>query len=325
MSSDNQSQSKGGRPPSAWRRVWPPLAVLAVLLGYFLYAREPGAGPQSASGGIRMAYVEWASELASIHVVQAVMVDYMGVPCEILPVSAAAMWQAVASGDCDGMVAAWLPDTHEEYYEKFKDQIVNLGPNLEGTRNGLVVPDYVTLGSIPQLPAQADQFDDRIVGIDPGAGIMSQAERAIQDYGLTDYTLVSSSGAAMAAALGDAIDQDQWIVVTGWRPHWMFQRWKLKFLDDPKTVFGEEGHISTIVREGLKADHPDVYTFLDQFYWTPSDMEQVMVWNQEPDADPAVSARRWLRENPDRVKEWLKGTGAEKAVDYQRMSQQNSG
>lgn len=332
MSSQGNTESGGGR--GGFHRVWPPLAVLVVLLGYFLYARQangpaddqaPGVPAREGGEGIRMAYVEWASELASIHVVQAVLEDYMGVQCDILPVSAAAMWQAVASGDCDAMVAAWLPDTHRNYYEKVRDDVVNLGSNLEGTRIGLVVPSYVTIDRIPQLPPNAGRFGNRIVGIDPGAGIMTTTETAMRRYDLDDFRLVSSSSAAMAATLGEAVDRDEWIVVTGWTPHWMFQRWDLKFLEDPQMVYGEPGRIHTIVREGLRADRPDVYTFLDQFHWTPEDMEQVMAWNQQPDSDPAETARRWIKENPDMVKEWLQGTSAEDTAPYANSATKDSG
>ncbi len=34
----------------------------------------------------------------------------------------------------------------------------------------------------------------------------------------------------------EAIRKKQWIVVTGWSPHWMFGRWNLHYLDDPKTT-----------------------------------------------------------------------------------------
>lgn len=73
----------------------------------------------------------------------------------------------------------------------------------------------------------------KIVGIEPGAGIMSATEKAVEEYGL-DYQLQDSSSAAMAASLQKAINNKEWIVVTGWTPHWKFAKWDLKYLDDPK-------------------------------------------------------------------------------------------
>ena len=122
---------------------------------------------QAAEKIVRLAYVEWSETIASTNLVQAVLQEKMGVQCEIIPMTADKMWEAVATGKADAMVAAWLPTTHGHYYQQYKDQIVDLGPNLDGTRIGLVVPDitvgrqtaatgqrnapYITVESIPEL------------------------------------------------------------------------------------------------------------------------------------------------------------------------------
>ena len=253
---------------------------------------------------IKIGYVEWACATASSNTV-AEVIDDMGYDVELLPVSAAAMWSALASGDIDALTTAWLPVTHAHYLAKLKDKIVDLGPNCKGAGIGLVVPKYVTIDSIAQLNANADKFNDKIIGIDPGAGIMSKAEQAIKDYKLTKMKLIDSSGAMMTATLGNKIKKKEWVVVTGWTPHWMFARWDLKYLKDPKKVFGGAEYIGTFVRKGLKKDHPDVYKFLDNFAWTLAEIGQQMQWNAEG-ADPDDSAERWIKENPDRVKTWLK-------------------
>ena len=255
---------------------------------------------------VELAYVEWSSEVASTNVVKAVLQEKMGYQVKTIPVSAAAMWQSIASNDADGMVAAWLPTTHGHYLDELKDKLVDLGPNLVGTRIGLVVPAYVTIDSLEELNANADKFDGRIIGIDPGAGLMSKTELAFTEYGLDNFKLIEGSGATMTAALADAIKNEQWVVVTGWTPHWKFAAWDLKYLKDPKNVFGGEEVIHTIVRKGLQEEQPEVYAFLDKFNWSPEDMAAVMVWNEEEGADPYENAKRWINENPEKVAEWLK-------------------
>jgi len=254
-------------------------------------------------GEVELAYVEWSSEVASTNVVKAVLED-MGYDVKITAVSAAAMWQAVGTGDVDGIVAAWLPTTHKHYLEKVADKVEDLGPNLDGTRIGLVVPDYVEIDSIEDLNAAADKFDDKIIGIDPGAGLMSKTEKVIEDYGLDDMKLVEGTGPIMTAVLGDAIEDQEWVVVTGWTPHWMFAKWDLKYLDDPKGVYGGEEQIHTVVRKGLKEDMPEVYKVLDNFNWTPDQMAELMIWNQEKHADPYANAQRWVKEHADTVSSW---------------------
>jgi len=145
----------------------------------------------------------------------------------------------------------------------------------------------------------------KIVGIEPGAGIMKATEKAIKEYNL-DFILQDSSSAAMAASLKKAIDANEWIVVTGWTPHWKFAKWDLKYLEDPKGIYGGEEHIATIVRPGLKDEKPVVYQVLDNFYWTPADMEAVML-DIEGGMTPDDAAQKWIQENQDKVNEWIPG------------------
>jgi glycine betaine/proline transport system substrate-binding protein len=152
----------------------------------------------------------------------------------------------------------------------------------------------------------AASLDNRIIGIEPGAGIMTATETAIEAYGLSDYTLLESSSAAMAQELQKAFDNNEPVVVTGWTPHWMFANMDLKYLEDPKNVYGGAEQIHTMVRTGLKDDMPDVYTFLSQFKWTPEDMAEVMVKIQGGQS-PEEAAKNWVDSNEDKVNVWTDG------------------
>ncbi|WP_010283283.1 glycine betaine ABC transporter substrate-binding protein [Bacillus timonensis] len=151
-----------------------------------------------------------------------------------------------------------------------------------------------------------ERVDYEIVGIDPGAGIMKATASAIEEYGLDDWTVVEGSGAAMTAALKKAYDKKEPIIITGWTPHWKFSAFDLKYLEDPKGVYGGEENIHTIARNGLKDDLPGVYTLLDQFNWTADDMGNVMVDINEG-TKPEEAAAKWIEENPDKVAEWTEG------------------
>ncbi len=260
---------------------------------------------------VKIAYVEWSSEIASTNLVKAVIQEKLGIKCKINPYTAPVMWQSVGAKDDDAMVAAWLPTTHGHYLEMVKDKVEDLGPNLTGTRIGLVVPENpkqskgIEIDSIGDLRGKAKLFDQRIEGIDPGAGIMAKTEEAIKAYGLDGFELIDGSGASMCANLAKAMEEGRWIVVTGWTPHWKWAKWKLKYLKDPKGIYGGKEEIHTIVRKDLKQDMPEVYKFLDAFKWNPEQMAQLMIWNQEEDADPYENAKRWIKDNSEQVDSWL--------------------
>ncbi|MFS0558321.1 glycine betaine ABC transporter substrate-binding protein [Brevibacillus sp. 179-C9.3 HS] len=100
---------------------------------------------------LTLAYVAWDSEIASTHVVEHVLEQKLGYEVELSQVQTGPMWAGVAIGDVDGMVAAWLPSTDASYVKKFGGQIEDLGPNLDGTKIGLVVPAYMNISSIEDL------------------------------------------------------------------------------------------------------------------------------------------------------------------------------
>ena len=150
-----------------------------------------------------------------------------------------------------------------------------------------------------------EALDYSITGIDAGAGVMQAAEQAIEDYDL-DFDLKTSSGAVMTQALGDAIENEEPIIVTGWTPHWKFIEYDLKYLEDPKESFGGEETINTFVRLGLEDDSPNSYKVLDEFNWETADMEVVMLEISEG-VEPEEAAKNWIEDNEDKVNEWIDG------------------
>jgi len=219
-------------------------------------------------------------------------------------------YQGVAKGDLDGMLMAWLPDTHGNYMERVGDEVVDLGPLYEGARLGWIVPNYipeVALSSIEDLKKEGNvkKLDGTIQGIDPGAGLMQLSETTMEEYGLDDYRLQSASGAAMTAALKRAVDNGEWIVVTGWTPHWKFGRFDLRFLEDPKGTLGQAQHIDAIVRQGFKEDHPEIAAFLTNMYIPLEDLQAAMAKAQSTSYEDAIDA--YIAENGDRIQEWIDG------------------
>ncbi|MEB6064413.1 ABC transporter permease/substrate binding protein [Enterococcus gallinarum] len=253
-------------------------------------------------GTVNLAYVEWDTEVASTHVVAEVLKE-MGYEVKTTPLDNAIMWESVAKGEVDGMVAAWLPSTHQAQYEQYKDQVENLGPNLEGAKLGIAVPSYMAVDSIADL---SDEAGKTITGIEPGAGVVAAAENTVATYdNLSDWNVATSSSGAMTVALGQAIKNKEDIVITGWSPHWMFAKYDLKYLDDPEGTMGEAESINTMVRQGLADDLPEVYEVLDKFNWTQEDMEEVMLAiNDGTSAEDA--AKDWVTNHPEEVAAWTK-------------------
>lgn len=255
---------------------------------------------------IKIGYVEgWDDSVATSNVAARVIETKLGYPVKLVPVAAGVMWGGVARGDLDATLSAWLPATHGAYWEQYKAKVEDVGVNFNDAKIGLVVPMDVKATSIADLEGQKAAFDGRIVGIDAGAGVMKKADEAIKAYNLS-YQLMPSSGSAMTAELARDIHANKAIVVTGWAPHWMFAKWKLKFLDDPKKVFGGSEHVDNVINPELEKKAPQVVEFLKKFQWKPGEIDGVMLAAQNG-TKPDEAAKAWVSAHPDRVSEWTAG------------------
>ena len=108
-------------------------------------------GAQSGNGEpINLVFVAWDTEIASTYVIGKVL-EQNGYDVTLSQVEVGPMFAGVANGSADGMVSAWLPTTHVEYYNTYKNDFIDLGQNLQGTKSGLVVPEYVDIDSIEDL------------------------------------------------------------------------------------------------------------------------------------------------------------------------------
>nr|WP_315848836.1 glycine betaine ABC transporter substrate-binding protein [uncultured Rhodoferax sp.] len=253
---------------------------------------------------LKIGFVDgWSDSVATTHLAAAIMRSKLNVNVELVPLAAGIMWQGVARGDIDMTLSAWLPVTHEAYLTNFKDKVQIVGANYPGAKIGLIVPDYVKATSLADLNTHRADFDNRIVGIDAGAGVMKKTEEAIKAYGL-EMRLQPSSGPAMAAELDRAYRAKKSIAVTGWIPHWMFAKYKLRFLADPKTIYGAEEHVDSVINPGLNSKAPAVVAFLKKFSWKPEEIGAVML-AVEGGAKPAEAADKWMNDNAARVTSWL--------------------
>lgn len=260
---------------------------------------------------LRIGWTAWSDAEAVTRLAARVLESRLDQPVELVLLDIGIQYQGLANGDIDAMLMAWLPLTHKPYMDKLGDRVVNLGPLYTPARLGWVVPDYIPkdqLNSIRDLndTRVARELAHQIYGIDPGAGLMQASEKAIEDYGLDRYRLISASGAGMTAALSRAIKRKQWIVVTDWSPHWMFSRWDLRYLDDPEQSLGGRERIHALVRRGFDQDFPvQVSEFLTRMYLPLEELEALMERANDTSYEHAV--KEYIDTHPQRIDYWVTG------------------
>lgn len=276
-------------------------SIIAFVVLLFLVVGAFSVSDDSNKGTITLAYAQQDDQIVSINVISQVL-EEQGYTVNKTSLDIPVVWQAVANGEADAMTGAWIPLTHQAQYKEFKDKLDNLGPHIDGqAKLGLVVPSYMDVDSIEDLNKQADK---KIIGIEPGAGIVKTTDKTLDAYSnLDDWEQVVSSTGAMNAQLDRAIKSKDDIVITGWNPYWIFQRYDLKYLDDPKGTMGKSENINTMARKGLKDDMPEAYNTLKNFKWDVDDMESIML-KIEDGKDPETAASEWIDKNRDKVDEW---------------------
>jgi len=254
---------------------------------------------------IRIGVVDWPEDRCMTELVKTILEEEMDYHVELVMLDIDSVFNALAEGNCDFFLDGWLPITHEKFIYKYGSKIENLGINYIGARTGLVVPSYVPVYSIAQLNENKNKFNNIIVGIEPDAGIIKSTQNAIEEYEL-DFQLVTSSSTEMVEKLKTAIDNKEWIVVTGWSPHWKFAKWDLKFLDDPRFIYGAEENLHTITRKGFAKDYPKIADFLYNFTLNKQQLEELLLIENNNSAESREEAfAKWINEHRELVDEWL--------------------
>jgi glycine betaine/proline transport system substrate-binding protein len=267
-----------------------------------------GGGGGAAAKTVSVAIVAGWDECTAITYLWKNLLEGKGYTVNLQELDIASTFAGVASKQVDLYMDAWLPVTHSSYWTRYSDQIESLNSWYSPADNLLVVPNYMTdVNTIADLTGRAAEFDNRIVGIEPGAGEMRLIkENVIPQYGLEDFKLQESSTAAMLAALRAAIKAEKPIVAPLWRPHWVFADMPIKVLEDPKKAFGPPDHIEVIARKGFVEEQPELAGWLKKLKASPDDMGSLMLLIRQKGAGQEQAAvKEWVGTNQALVDSWF--------------------
>lgn len=245
----------------------------------------------------------WEEGIAVSHLFAA-MLEADGYTVQTQEADPGVVYTGLTGGDFDVNFGMWLPNTHADYLEQYGDQMEQLGVWYDQAKLTIAVNEDAPITSLSELAANADAFDNRIIGIEAGAGLTRiTRDVAMPAYGLEDMEFIVSSTPAMLAELKGAIAADENVVVTLWRPHWAYDEFPIRDLEDPEGAMGEAEGIHSVGRLGFSEDFPTLSKLVEAFTLNDEQLFSLenLMFNQNDGADPAVSARTWLDDNPDFV------------------------
>lgn len=210
-------------------------------------------------------------------------------------------YAALTKGDIQ-VIASQTDYVAQDYWNKNKNRLEKISPVSHGLYQAIAVPKYVPIDSIEQLNENADKFGGKIIGIEPGSGLMREAADAVDAYGLK-LQLVEGSTAGMTAALKSAVDRKDWIAVTLWEPTWMALKFDTKFLADPKGIFAPPQGYYWIGQKGFSEANPEAREVIASVYVPLVDIARInAAVNDGKTMDEAVAD--WTASHEDLLKRW---------------------
>ncbi len=250
---------------------------------------------------VTILYPNWAEGVAYTHLAKAAL-ESSGYEVILYNLEPGLIYGELSKDNSKGDVFmdAWLPNTHKDYWNDYGDKLVKLGEAFSNGTTGLVVPSYVDINSIEELNANKDKFDKEIFGIGSGAGIYVNTIKAIDAYDL-DFEQITSSGPAMVAGLEKAIRDKKWIVVTGWKPHFMWAKFDLKYLEDPKEVYPKDA-CEIIARRGFEKEKPEAAKFFKNFNLNEDQLYSLLDAIEKNGEE--AGAKEWYEANKTLVDGW---------------------
>jgi glycine betaine/proline transport system substrate-binding protein len=276
--------------------------VILALAGGALMA---GCGSSSQNKELKLGNIGWDENVAVGYLTKVLLEDELGYEkVELRTLDVGPLYEGVGNGDLDAFQDVWLP-AHNDYVAGVEDNAELLGTWFQGTtKYGIAVPSYMNITSLEELN---DTKVDLILGIEPGAvGMTKIPEEVMPAYGLKQK-LVEAPTEGMLSEVERLYNDREEFAFIAWSPHWMNQRYDIRYLDDPKDAFEEVDNtvdLSTIVNADLKEDEPVAYAFMAAL---TLDEEQINAMEDEINtaSDPEPGVRNWLENNRDVVQPWI--------------------
>ncbi len=158
-------------------------ALLATTLGVV------GSGGSGSKGKpITIGYIPWDEDIAVTQLWKSEL-EKKGYQVTLRQVDAGPLFAGLGQGDIDLFFDAWLPNTHADYYGKYKDKIEDVGTWYDKASMQLAVLKSDPANSVADLKGQGGRYKGRIVGIEPGAGEMKIVKnKVVPGYGLSGGT-----------------------------------------------------------------------------------------------------------------------------------------
>ncbi len=303
------------------------IIIFAVVIG-ILSIGLVGCGQKAKTKTVNFGYVQWPGVTVKTHLVKK-LTDYMGYKTTMTAGTQQVVMKGMDTGDIDVFPGVWLPSMKtnlKPYKEKGAIKLINV--NLKDCLYITAVNKEAWEAGVKtfeDLKKNADKFDKKIYGIEPGNdGNKIVKNRIIPKYNLKGWELVPSSTGGMLTSVKSRLQKGKWVAFNARKPHYMNVMFDIKYLKDPKGVWPDGGKstVYTGIRSGFSEEDPNFTKFLKNFELEIETQNKLIYeykrgGEDEKGRKPEVVVEEWIANNLDTVEKWVKGVEAangEKAI-----------
>lgn len=272
-----------------------------------------GAAEQESCRKVRLAEPGW-NDLAFTTGVAQALLHGLGYETQSDLLGIDVIYLSLKNKDLDVFLGYWDPAMKTYFAPHEKDgSVETVGRNLTGAKYTFAVPAYVWEAGVKDfadLKTQADKFEKKMYGIEPGSNQLMLDAIADPALGLDGWEVVESSEQGMLAELARHIDMKAFFVFQGWAPHPMNTAFDIRYLTGGDKFYGPDfgaATVSTQVRKGYMEECPNVGRLLKNLTFDIDFENRGMGYLMNDGLAPEDAGRKAIGEDPKRLDAWLAG------------------
>ena len=276
------------------------LVILIVLIALFSCQKK------NKPAVFRIGYSDYSFDIAVAYVLKGILDQQPNLNVELYKIPEdSVMFHALLENELDIAISVLLPLTHKDFMEKHAYEILKFDSLCDSMGAYVTVPIYADLEKVADLRNFSSQMKNTILIPDGQNALYEFGKDVIKDYNLTNYQFTETSWDNIITYVEDSLQESSNFAFIGMRPHWIYDKYDIKILEDSRHSLGifESAHIICNVKFTEKM--PTIAGFLRQVNFNLSDIEYLMELNQTLGSEPYENALKWINQNTFRINRWL--------------------
>jgi glycine betaine/proline transport system substrate-binding protein len=245
-------------------------------------------------------------------VVQSVL-ERLGHRVELRTGSHGEIFPELGAGRTDLLVAAWLPNAHAVYWQRYGGDAVRLSTLYQGARLFWAVPQYVPAAAVSSVedlkkPEVAARMVKTLRGTGADSGLMIGSRKIMESYRLAEqgYELIPGKHAEWHDYFVSNYDAQRWFVMPYFRPNYLNRIADMRMLDEPYGHLGGENDGVLVAHRNFVRDAPP--RTLATLARVSLDLDAIAEMDYMVRIDgrtPTEAAQAWMAANASRVAAWF--------------------